>query len=477
MILFGVASCAADITSTPSPTATFTPPPTVTQIPTFSKPEPPQVVEEYSASDEFFPNPERGFSTEIEFDDEDYAEYYEGGITLGYATFRLDEYREEELPAEFLANLDDWFGRIRGSGLKVIVRFAYNDGPYPFPEPDASLEQILIHIQQLTPILQKNADVIAWLEAGFVGAWGEWHTSTNGLDDDPQAKSEILFALLNALSPDRSILLRYPVDLMTNFPQPLSLETAFNGSNQARVGFHNDCFVSSPDDEKTYARDGIRSIEEEMNYLSATTRFVPVGGETCAYEPPRSDCPTALSEMQVLHFDEIGDGWYPETLQAWEAQGCYAEMESRLGYRLSLVSSSINERVAPGGIINLSIELENSGFSSIKNPRPLYLILDGETYYELLLPIDPRLWAAGENSTFTVQARIPADAPEGEYQVALWLPDAYESLREYPQYAVRFANPLVWDEDSGYNVIRSLRVDSRAEGETDPNAAEFSILP
>lgn len=484
LLLFGVASCALEnrgdvpagsVTITPTSPPEKTPTPIATAIPTV--PEPPLVTNNYLLSNEVFPNPERGFSSEVDFEDPDYSQYYEDGITLVYATIRLDDYLESELPQKFLDDLDAWFELVRGGGVKTILRFSYNDGPYPFPEPDAEMDQILSHIQQLTPILQKNADVIAWLEAGFVGAWGEWHTSTHGLDDDPQAKKQILSALLSAMPSSRSVLLRYPVDITTNFPTPLSAETAFNGSDQARVGFHNDCFLSSDDDEHTYARDRINTQMEELNYLAQSTRFVPVGGESCAYNPPRSDCETALREMQILHFDEIGDGWYPETLAAWEEQGCYAEMESRLGYRLSLTTATMNEVVAPGGILNLFVELKNSGFSPIKNQRPIYLVLDGVSNFEVLLPVDPRSWAPGETSSFRVQLRIPADVPEGKYDLALWLPDAYPELQDNPQYSIRFANEDVWNADTGYNVIKNIEVDSQASGNVDVTAKEFVVLP
>ena len=33
--------------------------------------------------------------------------------------------------------------------------------------------------KQLKPVLQKNEDVIFVLQAGFVGAWGEWYYTTH----------------------------------------------------------------------------------------------------------------------------------------------------------------------------------------------------------------------------------------------------------------------------------------------------------
>src|SRR6185503_20934424 len=107
-----------------------------------------------------------------------------------------------------LDGLDSNFSDIRDAGVKAIIRFAYNEGPYPDSEPDASKAMILRHIEQLTPLLQKNADIIAWLEAGFIGAWGEWHTSTHGLDNLID-KHDVLQALVAAV-PNRYVQVRYP---------------------------------------------------------------------------------------------------------------------------------------------------------------------------------------------------------------------------------------------------------------------------
>jgi regulator of RNase E activity RraA len=56
-------------------------------------------------------------------------------------------------------------------------------------------------------------DVIVWMEAGFIGAWGEWHSSTNGLDKSVEAKRQVVDALLDALPETRSVQLRYPGDI------------------------------------------------------------------------------------------------------------------------------------------------------------------------------------------------------------------------------------------------------------------------
>ena len=147
-------------------------------------------------------NPERGFHNNIELmNDRDFSDVRRKGYTLARSYIRLDEYRNRPLPAAFLAKLDRQFQLVRAAGIKVIPRFSYN-----FPAgaqemanaPDASLNLTIAHINQLKPILQRNADVIAVLQGGFIGAWGEWHSSGNQLDKS-QPKAKILTALLAAL--------------------------------------------------------------------------------------------------------------------------------------------------------------------------------------------------------------------------------------------------------------------------------------
>ncbi|HAW52492.1 MAG TPA: hypothetical protein DCX54_09240 [Flavobacteriales bacterium] len=436
-----------------------------------------QITKFFSSLSDDVQNPERGFATDVDLRDKDYHQYYDEGYTLVYVDIRLDKYRNVDLPAKFLERMNSWFSSIRGSGVKAIVRFSYNDGPYPNPEPDAPLDMILYHIQQIRPILEKNSDVIAWMEAGFIGAWGEWHTSTNLLDRNINAKKKVLFSLLDALPADRMVLLRYPMDIMTIFPTPVSKGDAFSGSNQSRVGFHNDCFLSSIDDEHTYARRGAFTREQEFKYLSQMTAYVPVGGESCAYNPPRSDCESALSEISILHITELNDGWHPSVLDAWEEQGCFSEVQSRLGYRFLLTSVTFNNIEPPGGILNLEVSIRNDGFASMVNPRPIYIVLDGPVRYKVKLPEDPRFWAPGEESTFRAQLRIPVTAPAGEYRVAVWMPDAYESLMENPRYSVRFANTGIWDDENGFNVLATIDINPSAEGNVDSTAQEFKLLP
>jgi hypothetical protein len=110
------------------------------------------------------------------------------------------------------------------------------------------------------------------------------------------------------------------------------------------------------------------------------------------------------------------------------------------------------------------VNLTNNGFASLVNPRPLFVLLQGpNSIFLTKLELDPRTWQPG-NSSFTASIRLPSKMDEGNYTLALWLPDEAETLQSKPFYAVQFANEGIWDEATGYNILGGVKVDSSATG-------------
>lgn len=402
-------------------------------------------------------NPERGFYLPADLPGPaGFGPLRATGKTLILLEVHLDEYRQSDLPSAFLEMLDTNFAEIRAAGLKAIPRFSYNQGPWPNPEPDAPFEQVLRHIEQLAPILQKNSDVIAWLQAGFIGAWGEWHSSTNNLTT-AENKRAILTALQQAL-PNRFIELRYPGDIRKFYPDPAE-------AARARVAFHNDCFLSSDDDVGTYVdENGRNTREQDLAYLSQLSESAPTTAESCAVNPPRSECESALQELELLHFSSLNDAYHKGVLRSWKQGGCLETINNRLGYRLVLLQADFNEQVRPGGVLRLEVRLKNIGFAAPVNPRPLFVVLQSEQEKHMVMldAVDVRDWQPGEH-LLQATLRLPASIGEGSYRLALWLPDETDSLRENPLYAIRFANLNTWDEANGYNLLGNITV-SRAVG-------------
>lgn len=120
-----------------------------------------------------------------------------------------------------LTLLQRQFDAIRTAGLTAILRFAYTDD---VAGDDAAPAQVLRHIEQLTPLLRQNAYVIATVQAGFVGAWGEWYYTRHFGNEgrvsaaDQANRAAVVQALLNALPATRTVQLRTPAASTTSVP-------------------------------------------------------------------------------------------------------------------------------------------------------------------------------------------------------------------------------------------------------------------
>lgn len=427
----------------------------------------------FTESDARVRNPERGFYSYITLtEDRDLSWVEQRGHRLVFSYVRLDAYRDTAISAELLEAMATGLDSVREAGMKVILRFAYNAGPYPDSEPDASKAQVLAHIAQLEPTLRAHTDVIAVVQAGFVGAWGEWHSSTNGLLDDPADRRDILEALLDAVPAEHQVQLRYPPYKGEMYGDPLSEATAFTDTYAARTGHHNDCFLASDTDLGTYPSN---AIETWKAYVAEDTRFVVMGGETCADNPPRSSCDTTVEEMERLHFTYINHDYHPDVVEGWRSEGCFESLERRLGYRLVARSATLPEAILPGGRFAFELTLENVGFAAPIHARPVNLVINGPERHVLSLSdVDVRQWYPGAPITLSSMLELPASLPEGTYSLALELPDPSARLAPRPEYAIQLANEALWN--AGLNRLGAFEVSANASGGSNVNAEVFREL-
>lgn len=436
----------------------------------------------YTPTQQNFPNPERGFYAQdapfwigeelSEQDEMLLRNLRDVGVSMLRWYLLFDEFRDRPLTDNALAYLDEQFAVARRAGMKVIPRVAYNfpmAGEYPFTEPDAPLDVVLRHIEQLTPLLRANADVIAFMEIGFVGAWGEWHSSTNKLVDDDtglnDASRSIVTTLLSALPRDRMVAMRYPLYKQSLFgPEPTTLEEALQQTDKARVGAHNDCFLASFTDWGTYPEDPTEraSLRE---YLHRDNRYVPQGGETCndgQDAAPFIGCANALADLALLRFSALNRGYHPGVLQSWREGGCYEEIARRLGYRFVLLTGDFPRQGEAGQRIVIALTLQNIGFASPYNPRGFEVVLRNAVTgaeYRLRLDETPdvRRWLPDDPKiVLTLSGAIPPEVPAGNYEVMLHLPDPAPTLYGLPAYSIRLANADVWEATTGYNRLGAI---------------------
>ena len=443
------------------------------------------LVTHYEPDESIFPNPERGFyiySNLLKLDP-DIGRRRDEGYTLAWGQIRLRAHRDvPHLPQSFLAAVDSGFNIARDQGMKVIVRGSYGSrGPggdytsYQDP-PRGHIEN---HIEQLAPIFAAHADVIALYEAGFIGPWGEWHTTE--IAEDYDLGREMLFHILDHTPADRLVLVRNPrlkqqifrhgsgglfkrllFDVQRIFGRSgggfavADAGNAYSGERVARVGHHNDCFLSSPDDFGTYGQGEMTQAEEEA-YLAGETLYTAFGGETCQPHA-RNDCGPAIAALEMLKASYLNRGYHRGVLKKWTEQGCFDEVQRRLGARLVMTRSRIAGTARPGGQLAVEVDLDNRGFASLYNARDVEIVLENETsgaVRSFAVDADPRSWKPGGSHAMAATVSLPVDMAPGAYTAYLHLPDPSPRLRDDPRYAYRIANLGVWDGECGYNKLAS----------------------
>jgi Domain of unknown function (DUF4832)/Domain of unknown function (DUF4874) len=443
--------------------------------------------------DENFPNPERGFHIQKDGWDkvihpdwesltlEDMQRARTKGISLVRVYYVINEFRDQDLSSAMLGRFAQNLSDARTAGVKLIPLFTYS---YPktndyaaHPErpenQDAPLNVILGHLEQLRGIIRDNADVIAFWDAGFIGPWGEWHDSTNGLlgtadrwDALNDKSRTILEKLLAVLPADRTITLRYPRHKQdATGPAALTPQEAYSKTPKARLGAKDDCFLASNTNWGTYNPDDPKSIQAQKDFLNQDNQYLPQAGETCnaaAAAQPYINCDNALKELAYMRWSAINQDYHPDVLQGWKTQGCYATIERKLGYRYRLLDASLPTAAPRGSGVTINLNMTNDGWARPYNPRTLEIVLKAKTGGKLTRlavapPTDARLFlpAPGETKTLELSLTLPATLETGQYDVLLNLPDPAPSLHDRPEYSIRLANEGVWEASTGFNSLNA----------------------
>lgn len=430
---------------------------------------------QFEPSEEIITNPERGLFHHLEFHTNDNeaitASYLQrirknDGMSLVFTVYVMKDFRDgSDISEKYLDRIRNNMKMLRQEGFKTILRFCYSYGENDYPR-DVPWYVCQRHIEQLTPILQEYSDVIALLEAGFVGAWGEWYYTDNyGQNpksfDDYAPRKEVLSALLNAMPKSRFVSVRYPAAKLGVFrlgtPQTITLYTAYDGSDISRTGFHNDCFLGDEDDVGTFGYNA-----HYRQYWKTESQFVPMGGETCAPPNVFTEQLNALTAFAEYHWSYLNKDYHPEVITEWDKINFLYTIRKNLGYRLRLTEGECDSEVLAGGSWNLKLNIENVGWAAPFNPRDIEIVFQPENPY--ISPFvykvegDPRFWFAGTKNEINVTVPIPKNIPYGNYTVCLNLPDPCENLHKDPRYSIRLANTGIWDETTGYNKICDVSI-------------------
>ncbi|MBQ3673514.1 MAG: DUF4832 domain-containing protein [Paludibacteraceae bacterium] len=430
-----------------------------------------------------FKNPERGFTEELGGEtmltdannhvikaEESWFFSDDGNRpneSLLVAIYYLGNYKTKDLSQAILTGFNEDMQILRNKGFKCILRFAYDWNS----KNDATLTWTKRHIEQLTPYLEANSDVIYVLQTGFVGQWGEWYYSSNHGNKTQHMtdnRRQILQAMLNACPSNRFLLVRYPMIKgeflgATNNPDtnPLTSAQAFTNTPRARIGHHNDAFLNEYGNDGTYVSwdEEDDDSQEVRQYIEDETLYVPNGGETNVEDGnlAKKVYNQAESEMSKYHWSFCGETYAEAVTDKWRANGIFDNLNRNMGYRFQLTTATFPASANPGGNARIQLNIKNVGYAPLYNERHAYIVLkNGNKTYQIQLQSDPRRWLPnGVTTAIDEQVTIPSSVPNGTYQLYLYLPDASETIADDPRYAVRFANTNVWDANTGMNNLNA----------------------
>lgn len=250
---------------------------------------------------------------------------------------------------------------------------------------------------------------IAFLTAGLLGSWGEWHTyPRDDLWASKTVQREIMQAYAEAFT-ETKVLLRYPA----------GPDTFWHAENQERpFGYHDDSFGWATLDTGREADSWY--FEPAMREAGATEKWkrFPIGGEirpelwrqsfTAARHPREQDFVSCVERLHATWLMDTGlfDGRFPVTPK--RRMNALRET-ARLGYEL---------HVAEAGWENgkLTLSVENRGVAPFYYDWLVEIEVDGEsrpTDWKVsgILPGEPRTWSIelAEESLVRIRIRNPME--------------------------------------------------------------------
>lgn len=430
--------------------------------------------------------PEKNVTAALEY----YKEY---NPQLCQVYFYLTDYKDTPtIPQEGFDRIQRVFDTARERGIKYVVRFAYQSDMTGTGE--ASDEIMLAHMPQLQPILAENTDVIHTVEAGFLGAWGEWHSYQ--MEHDELA---ILKGVLDMVPESLYVQVRHPR------VKNLLMAADPNDPNLSRMGYHDDSFFGW---QSALWNDGLNPGDVYWEQMRKDSPYGPQGGEMfwgCEYD--LNNWAPTTGEMAIrkysafhqnsfsLYHSFIEDGfvhWVMEmgpgvgyySIRGWQTEAVSQELldsygvaydplwfqnenaeviertafefvQDHLGYRLRALDVTLNGILGCGQDLKVSMNLKNTGFSAVFNMQSGFAVLDqAGKVISTAAAGDPTQWLAAdpdtnERLTHTVAATLTLPETPGTYQIAFYLQNSAGT-------GARFANDLPFI--NGYTVLQTIEL-------------------
>ena len=395
--------------------------------------------------------------------------------------------QDYELDESFFRSLRESFENCRKNGSMISMRFRYDENGYDDPEP-SSFDMVLRHIEQIkeSGLLEEYSDIIAYVETGMVGKWGEQH---GGKYTSLDYKAQVLDAFVKAVPEPIPVTVRTPdtfakwlgiersqlADEEWLSGQELTEEQSYRLSQAYRVGLYTDGYMGSNSDLGTFA-----DRETETAWLSRQCLTSYYGGEFSGnlsfaqqYDTylPENAVPemyrTHLSYINCNIFSLYKDYTFGEEYSvpgvdnfAYYGQTVFQFIRDHLGYRFVLRDAKTSGSVPQGGDLTVELSVENTGFASPIPKVSASLILEREgSYISCPLPeVDANKWLSCTTNDLSQTVTIPGGLEPGQWNVYLKLQMGENTVDQHDLRSIRFANEGVWNASLGADLVGSVTV-------------------
>lgn len=443
-------------------------------------------------------------------------------ITQAY--FYLTGYRDtEKLPQEAFDRMQKFCDAARENNIKLLLRFAYqydqsdSGGTVrPGEKGEAKQSIMMAHLDQLKPFIEKNKDIIYAIQAGMIGAWGEWHSYS---DSGEYAIDEaaLLKKLIEVTPENLTLQVRNP-----NYK--VKYGAGLSESQLKRIGHHNDAVfgvyqawtgginpgtslyktiteeapyfpidgemfwgwqINSGGTPANAFADSARTEIKWQNIIGqlAEQRFTTFslhhsyretegssGSGPFSYSmdkwKQRKVTPAILDSMGLFYSNE----WFKNSSGKTVERNAFEYLRDYLGYRISIQNFSAKGKLNRGNAVSVSVNLINNGFSAAFNIESGFAVLDANgKVISTVKAGTPSEWHSrtpgvhAEHTSKGFQTIGSANKITHNVSANIKLPNsagvyriAFYAKSTNGQF-VNFANKM--DVKNGYHILQSVRVD------------------
>jgi len=437
-------------------------------------------------------------------------------IDIGAFSSGINEEKiDYDLDEAFFESWRTTFENARNNGCMIALRLRYDAVGADNPEPE-TFDQVLKHIQQVkdSGILEEYKDILAFVESGLVGKWGEQH---GGKYTSVEHKAQVLDAMLDCVPAPVPVTVRTP-DIFAKWigieRKDLAEYKAEPDSDASRVGLYDDGYMGSDSDLGTYANRAIETswlgnqtitsyfggeFSGNLEWAQKYDTYLPENAITEMYNTHLSyiNCniyqlykdyvfneENDISQVVYQPFDEIVSLEKTFDHSAYYGQTVFQFVRDHIGYRFVLRKSELTENVEQGGQLNMHFKIENTGFANAIPDVKAELILERNgNFMRTGIDIDPNQWRSCTVADENISAKLPDNLPIGKWNAYLKLTMGENSVYQTGLRSIQLANDDIWHAALGANYMGSFNVtgsdshgtDNFLRSGSDPSDRMYSV--